>query len=276
MKIFKLNKYILLLVFLVLLDCCIGTFVGIWRDWYWSAISDKHFGLWMKYIAEFIVAALLSCGVSGYSSYLISVISLTWRTKLTRKALKLDYRRVEGHQQRIQEDCGRYPSLLLSLSVGLLRSLIMIVAFSFIILQHVSWYYLLIPFGYAMIGTLVAGKIAFPLINLNYMNQVVEARFRQSLSRLNYLLAHNNNHKLFIKTKHLNYFQSFFSQITVIFPHLCLASLYFSGKIVFGVFMQVAAAMAEITSSLSVILLSFSDINNLISCHRRLRELRIV
>ena len=276
MKIFNLNKYIFILVFLVLLDCGIGTYIAWWREGYWSSLSNKEFYLWGKYILEFIAAALLSCGVSGYSQYLISVISLYWRTKLTQKALKLDYSRVEGHQQRIQEDCGRYPSILLSLIVALIRSVIMIVAFSYIILQHLSWYYLLIPLGYALIGTLLAGKIAFPLINLNYLNQVVEARFRQSLSHLNYLLAHRNNHQLFKKTKHLQYFQSFFNQITVIFPHLCLASLYFSGKIVFGVFMQVAAAMAEITNSLSVILLSFSDINNLISCHRRLRELRSI
>lgn len=276
MKVFNLNKYVFLLVFLVLLDCGIGTYLGFWRENYWNSVSNHQFSLWIRYIAEFIVAALLSCGVTGYSQYLISIVSLYWRTKLTKKALKLDYSSIEGHQQRIQEDCGRYPSLLLNLVVALIRSVIMIVAFSYIILQHLAWYYLLIPFGYAFIGTLVAGKIAFPLINLNYMNQVVEARFRQSLSRLNYLLAHNNNHKLFIKTKHLNYFQSFFSQITVIFPHLVLSFSYFSGKIVFGVFMQVAAAMSEITSSLSIIILSLSDINNLISCHRRLRELKII
>ncbi len=276
MKIFINKKYLFFLISLVLIDCSIGAYIGYWRELYWESLSNKQYLLWIRYIVEFIAAALLSCGVAGYTQYLINIISLNIRTNLTNQTLKTEYQYIEGYQQRIQEDCARYPNLLLNLSVNLVRSLIMIIAFSIIILQHISWYYLLIPFVYSFIGTFIAGKIAFPLINLNYLNQVVEAKFRQSLSRLNYLLAHKNNRSLFKKTKHLQYFQSFFSQITVIFPHLVLSFSFFSGKIVFGVFMQLAAAMSEITNSLSIVILSLNDINNFLSCRRRLKELRII
>lgn len=276
MKLFNKNKYFIILLVLLLLDCGIGSYIGVWRNSYWSSISNKNISLWVEKICEFSVAALLSCWVSGKSQYIINIISLNIRNSLTKKAFKLNVSQVEGHEQRIQEDCFRYPTLIINLGIALFRSVVMIIAFSVIILQHVSWYYLLIPIIYAFIGTLLAGKIAYPLISLNYLNQVFEAQFRRKLDKLSYILAHNNNRKLFKSTKYLQYFQSFFQQITTIFPHLCLASLYFSGKIVFGVFMQIAASMTEITNSLSIIILSLNDINNLISCRKRLKELRLI
>jgi putative ATP-binding cassette transporter len=264
------------LILLILIDCSIGGYIGLWREWYWNSLSNKDFLSWTKYVIEFTIAALASCAISGYTQYLINILSLSKRTKLTGKYFKSEKFFIEGFEQRIQDDCKQYPILLFNIGISILRSIIMIIAFSYIIISHINIFYLLIPFIYAFFGTFIAGKIAFPLINLNYINQVVEAKFRQSLNRLNYLLTHKNNRNLYIKTKHLQYFQSFFSQITVIFPHLVLASLYFSGKIIFGVFMQVAAAMSEITNSLSIIILNLNDINNLLSCHKRLKEIKII
>jgi ABC-type uncharacterized transport system fused permease/ATPase subunit len=88
--------------------------------------------------------------------------------------------------------------------------------------------------------------------------------------------VHSNNYKLFVKTKYLQYFQSFYNQITVIIPHLILIGLYFTGRITFGIFMQVASSMAEIINNLSFILNSFSEINRFLSCRRRLKELQII
>ncbi len=277
MRIISINKYLVILGLLLILDCSLGGFIGVWRDWYWSSISNKDLNKWLLYLSEFAGVALLSCWVSGYSQYLGNIVSLSMRTNLTRRALRLNnHSEIEGGTQRVQEDCKNYPLLLIGLLTTFLRSIIMIVVFAVIILVHLPWYYLLIPLIYSAIGTLLAGKIAFPLVYLNYINQVVEAKFRQVISKLNYAKAHRQNFLLFKRTKYLAYFQSFYNQITVIIPHIILAVLYFTGRLTFGVFMQMASSMAEITNSLSIVIYSLNDINNLLSCRRRLKELTII
>lgn len=277
MKILNYYKYSGFLLFLIILDCAIGGGIGVWREYYWSSLSNVNLKAWTSLIGIFSALALISCWVSGYSQYLINILSLSLRTKLTKKALKSkSYLTAEGGQQRVQEDCLSYPSLMLSLGSGLIRSIIILIIFSVLIVKQIGALYLIFPLVYAILGTLIAGKIAVPLISLNYLNQVKEAAFRQVLTKLNYILVHRNNFNLFKRTKYLQYFQSFFNQITIIVPHLILAIPYFSLKISFGVFMQAAAAIAELINSLSFLLNSFSDINRLISCRKRLKELEVI
>jgi putative ATP-binding cassette transporter len=277
MKIFSTKKWLLVLVVLVILDCSLGGYIGFWREKYWAALEAKNANIWLLQIVIFSGVALTSCLVSGFSQYIGSILALEQRTKLTKKALSSStFENIEGGHQRVQEDCLNYPTLLINLSTALLRSLLLISVFSFIIISHLSWYYLVIPVVYALIGTILAGKIAFPLININYLNQVTEAKFRQVINKGNYIDTHDLKRQLYKKTKSLNYFQAFFSQVTVIFPHLVLAYVYFSGIISFGVFMQTASAIAEITTCLSVIILSFGDINNFLSCRKRLKEINLI
>ena len=261
----------------MVVDCLLGGFIGIWREWYWGALEQREAAKWAIYVAQFSLVALLSCWISGYSQYVVNLISLGMRTKLTKRAMELEkFKHVEGWSQRVQEDCLSYPILFINLISGVIRSIIMIVIFAVIIIMQLNVLYLLIPIVYSVVGTLIAGRIAIPLINLNYVNQVLEAKFRQVVSKPNYVNVHNNNYKLFVKTKHLQYFQSFYNQITVIIPHLILISLYFTGKITFGIFMQIASSMAEIINNLSFILNSFSDINRFLSCRKRLKELTLI
>ena len=273
----KSYKYIIILSILIIIDCSIGGYINVWREWYWSALSNKEFTKWVWLIGQFSILALVSCAVSGYLQYIGNMLSLNIRDKLTEKSLSLEtYKNIEGGSQRVQEDCRDYPTLVISLVVGLIRALIMSIVCVFIILSHLSGLYLLFPIVYTIIGTLIAGKIAFPLINLNYINQVFEAKFRQLLTDLNYKDVHNNNYQLFKYSKYLQYFQSFYNQITVIVPHLILSIVYFSGKITFGIFMQLASAMAEIINNLSFIINSFNEFNRLLSCRKRLKEIKVI
>jgi ABC-type long-subunit fatty acid transport system fused permease/ATPase subunit len=277
------KKYFFILIALLLLDCSLGGFIGVWREWYWNSIAQKLLYKWILYVSEFSIIALISCWISGYSQYIINLLSLKIRTDLTNKAFELQtHHKIEGGSQRIQDDCFAYPQLLLNLIMGMFRSIIMILVFLTILYIQLPWYYLLIPFGYSLVGTLIAGKIAFPLINLNYINQAVEAKFRELIKlKHNTLLevyeeVYINNYNLFKYSKYLQYFQSFYNQITIIIPHLILFVIYFSGKITFGIFMQVAASMTEIINNLSFVINSFSDINRLLSCRKRLKELKIL
>lgn len=277
MKILNKTKYFILLGALLLLDCSIGGYIGVWREYYWSTISNRQLSLWIFYLVQFVGLALLSCLISGYSQYISNILSLSIRTTLSKKALKLQtYKSIEGGGQRIQEDCLSYPTLFISLVSGIFRSIIMILVFSCIIVSQLSWYYLLFPLLYSVLGTILAGKIAFPLINLNYLNQVFEAKFRQILTKISYIDVHSNNFKMFKTNKLLTYFQSFYNQVTIIVPHLILAPLYFTARITFGIFMQLASGIVEIINSLSYIINCFADINKFLSCRKRLKEIKVI
>lgn len=286
MRILNTNKCFVILTILLLLDCVLAAYIGWWRDPFWNAVAHRDVYTFIRYIAYFSIVALTDCFITGYSSYISNIISLNIRTKLTKKAFKLEnHYEIEGGAQRIQEDCFKYPALLIQLISGLLRSILMIVVFSVIVITQVGSFYLIVPILYSIIGTGLAGKIAYPLIKLNYINQACEAKFRHVLQervrfsenrKKPYIEVHRNNFNLFLYTKYLNYFQSFYNQVTVVIPYIALSFLYFTGKIVFGVLMQAASAMTEIINNMSYIINSFSDINKFLSCRKRLREIGII
>ncbi len=277
MKILRPYKLFITLTLLILIDCALGGYIAVWRESYWQSLVDKKFYLWLWYIGQFSIIALLSCFVAGFSGYITNIIGLYYRTKFTQVALlSKTHSIIEGGSQRVQEDCMNYPALMIQIITGLFRSTIMIVVFSTIILHQLPTQYFIIPIIYTLIGTYLASKIAKPLINLNYLNQVVEAKFRQLLTFTDYIKVHKNNRRLFKRTKYLQYFQSFYNQITVIIPHLMLLFVYFSGKITFGVFMQVASSMNELISNMSYFINSFDVINRFLSCRKRLKEIGVI
>ncbi len=277
MKLFNLKLQFIILAILLIIDCGLGGYIAVWREWYWDALAKLELVKWIGYIVQFSVIALLGCLVSGYSQFLMSKIGLIYRAKLTQKLFKSkSYQGIEGGAQRIQEDCLLYPQLFLALLVGLIRAVILIGIYTTIIIVQLDGPWLAIAIFYAILGTVAASKIAKPLINLNYINQVLEAKFRQIITKSNFVKAFRNNFNLYVKLKYLQYFQSFYNQITIIIPHIILAPLYFTSKITFGIFMQAAASLAELINSMSFIVNSFSDINRWLSCRRRLKELKII
>jgi putative ATP-binding cassette transporter len=276
MRLFRAKLFITVLILLLIIDCSLSGFIAVWREWYWQALVDKKFYLWLWYVGQFSVIALISCFIAGMSSYISNIVGLHYRTGFTKKGLQLDYTKIEGGNQRVQQDCNDYPQLLIQLILGLGRSIIMIGVFVIVIAYQLPVQYFILPIVYTVIGTYLAAKISKPLINLNYINQVVEAKFRQILNKINYIEVHKNNRLLYKNLKYLNYFQSFFNQITIIIPHIMLLFVYFSGKITFGIFMQVASSMNELISNMSYFINSFDVINRFISCRKRLKELGVI
>lgn len=285
----KYKYYYLGILVLVLLECSGIAFISVWRESFWQSVENKQLHSFFNMLGLFSIVALLLCFISGYTTYLISYLSLLIRTDLTEKALSKDHHLIEGGEQRVQEDCHNYPFYLLNILVGLSRNIIVFVTFCVIIVLQVGPIYLILPIIYTLIGTGCAAKLAKPLINLNYQNQNVEAAFRRWVLRMgsiviekplklyeSYKAVFDNNKQLYVATKKLSYFQSFYNQITVIVPYLLLFSVYFSGKITFGIFMQVAASVAGIIDSMSYLINSFNDINNMLSCRRRLKELKVI
>lgn len=270
----KLNWCIL--ITLILLECAGVGYLGIWREGFWNAVEQKHVYDFIWKLSEFGVIALILCVISGLTTYLTQYIALNYRTGLTDIALQKDYQHIEGGNQRVQEDCLNYPMIGLNLLVNIFRSVINFGTFTVIVVVQLGYLYLLFPILYVVLGTYIAGKLALPLIDLNYLKQCLEAKFRQVLSKVVYTEVFDVNLKLINVTKKLTYFQSFFNQVTVIIPYVILAPMYFSSKILFGALMQGASALNHIIDSLSYIINSFTEINDFLSCRRRLKELKVL
>lgn len=284
--------HLFFLVLLVLLECAGVGYLGIWREGFWQAVEQKQATVFIYKLAEFTGIALMLCIISGYSTYLINKTSMLMRTQLTIKSLSCDYQTIEGGTQRVQEDCFNYPWYGLTLLVGLLRSCLNLGIFAVIIVIQLNVIYLVIPVIYTLIGTGIAYVLAKPLIKLNYLHQCVEAKFRQILYAIKpithyppmshkrikggYGECYTNYMKLAVTTKKLQYFQSFYNQITVVVPYIIIAPLYFSSQILFGTFMQIASAVSHMIDSMSYIINSYDIMNNWLSCRRRLQELGVL
>lgn len=274
MKTFDRRKLYILLIALVVVELCLTMYLASWRNTFWSAVESHNYHIFMLYLGYFAVVALSLCFIGSYQQYIITILGLSIRTSLTRKALSSKMEHV-AKSQIIQEDCLVYPQLYLSLCIGGLRNTCLLIVYSYFVVAVSPWY-LLYPLVYAIVSTAVGYKLALPLINLNYVNQNMEAKFRQFLTKRDYGKAFVNNFNLASATKKLGYWQIGSGQLSVILPYLCLAPLYFAFKLTFGVLMQCASVMNSMTDCLSFYLNSFTDVNKFLACRKRLKELEVI
>lgn len=274
MKTFNRRKLYILLIVLVIVELGLTMYLANWRSTFWSAVESHDYHIFILYLGYFAIVALSLCFIGSYQQYIITLLGLSIRTTLTRRALNSKEEHI-AKSQIIQEDCLVYPQLYLSLCIGGLRNTCLLIVYSYFVIAVSSWY-LLYPLIYAIVSTVVGYKLALPLINLNYINQNMEASFRQLLTKINYGKAFVNNFNLAKATKRLGYWQIGSSQLSVVLPYLCLAPLYFTFKLTFGVLMQVASVMNSMTDCLSFYLNSFNDINKFLACKKRLGEIGVL
>lgn len=274
MKLLNKTKLGVLLLLLILIELGLTLYLAMWRETFWSAVENKDYNTFIWYLGYFAGVALTLCFVVSYQQYITTILGLYFRTKLTKIALKSTISH-DTMRQIKQEDCLAYPQLLLNLSVGLFRNVCLVGIYGYIILK-VGILYIILPTGYAVLSTLICYKLAYPLINLNYLNQSTEAKFRELLSKISYAKAFRNNFELAKATKKLGYFQVGFGQTGVVLPYIFLSGLYFSTQITFGALMQCASAMNSLIDSMSFFTTSFNDINKLLSCKKRLKLIEVI
>jgi vitamin B12/bleomycin/antimicrobial peptide transport system ATP-binding/permease protein len=276
MKLYNIKTNIIILITLVLVEMIGVSYIVIWREGFWSAVEHKNLHSFIYLTIIFTVIALTLCIVSGIESFIMSKIALEWRRRLTRKCLKLKLDHIEGYQQRVQDDTQTYPDLFIMLWKSYIYNGIMSLFFICVIIKQVGVMYIIFPIFYLAISTVCSRWIANPLTKLYYQNQVKEASFRQKLTRKLYGIVHRNNHNVFVKTKHIQYFQYFYGQIGVIFPYIVLANFYFTGGISFGILMQVAATISHLVDAGGVLINNYGVINKYKSCKKRLKEIKVI
>ena len=205
--------------------------------------------------------------------------------------LQLADRGIDNPDQRIADDLRIFVEKTLELGVGLLSAVAMIACFIAILWNLSSSFTLAgisipgvlvwIAVVYSLVGSWLAHRVGRSLIGLDFNQQRVEADYRYSLVRLrensegvalyrgeNLELANfrerfqhviRNWWGIVEKRKQLNWFVSFYGQLSIAFPYLVSAPRYFAGAVGMGFIFQTASAFRNVQWSLSWFVDSYTE-----------------
>lgn len=278
-----------------------------WNRDFYNALESKDFPVFKEQLWRFSYLAFTFIAVAIYKIYLMQALQIRWRAWMTRQYMdewlvNQAYYRIEqtrsadNPDQRIAEDLKLLTYGSLTLSLGLLSSIVTLVSFIGILwsvsgplsftLGSQQWtiqgYMVWFAIAYAGIGSAVVAWIGKPLVRQNFYQQRYEADFRFGLIRIrenaeavalyrgesqervqlggNFARIRENWWAIMRTTKRLNVASTFYAQFALIFPFLVGASRYFSGAIKLGGLMQIVAAFGQVQEALSWFIDAFSTL----------------
>src|SRR6202166_2973180 len=259
-------------------------------------------------LGNFGILVFFAISMSVYSLYLSQMLQIRWRRWLTNRYLsswlaeRAYYQlelgdRTDNPDQRIAEDLSQFNTYVLSLSVGLISSVVSLISFLIILwglsgpadialgswtTVHIPAYLVWAALLYAGIGTWLTVKIGRPLVPLNYARQRFEADFRFSLVRFRenaesvalyggeavefklFKERFGSAFEIFCqimkRQKRLTWFTLGYAQVAVIFPVVMISPRYFLQQIGLGGLMQAVNAFSFVQNALSFIINSYTDI----------------
>ena len=270
-----------------------------WNREFYNALEQKNYADFQALLLYFCFLAAVYIALAVYKLYLTQMLQMRWRIWLTRLylgewlekqvyyRLELASRGTDNPDQRIAEDLRQFTSGTLSLSLGVLSSVVTLISFIAILWSvsgplsfmlgsaaiTIPGYMVWAAVAYALVASVLTHYVARPLIGLNFQQERFEADFRFNLVRLREnaegvalyrgeapergnLLARvekirANWWQLMRYTKRFTGFSAGYGQIALIFPFLVGAPRYFSGAITLGGLMQIANAFGEVQGALS-------------------------
>jgi vitamin B12/bleomycin/antimicrobial peptide transport system ATP-binding/permease protein len=284
-----------------------------WNREFYNSLEQRDAGAFGQLLLQFCVLAAVYIVGSVYQLFLTQQLEFRWRSWLTQRYLSAwlsgqAYYQMElqpaaaskpdNPDQRIAEDLRYFTQGTLSLSLGLLSSVVTLVSF-IVILWSVSGplafavggrevsipgYMVWVAIAYALVGSLLTHLIGRPLIGLNVRQERTEADFRFNLVRVRenaegvalsrgeaaeqagllrrFDAIRANWWALMYATRRLTAFTVGYAQIAVVFPILVAAPRYFAGAISLGVLMQISQAFGQVQDSLSWFVNSYGTLAN--------------
>jgi putative ATP-binding cassette transporter len=280
-----------------------------WNGDFYNALQALDRDEFFRQLWRFCYLAAAHIAVVVYQVYLNQALQIRWRRWLTRHYLERwvndgRYYRLQALKegtdnpdQRISEDIGRFVERTLSLSLGLLSSVVTLASFAAILWNlsgafefsmpgvgeiAVPGYMCWVALAYAAIGTWLTAKIGLPLVKLNFDQERYEADFRYRLVRLrenaegvalyrgeareraglgeSFHWVVTNFWSIMTLQKRLTWFTAGYNQIAIIFPVLVAAPRFFAKEIQLGGLTQTASAFNAVQGSLSFIVNAFSSL----------------
>ncbi|HHQ6536586.1 TPA: ABC transporter ATP-binding protein/permease [Serratia fonticola] len=295
----------------------ISVLINQWNQVFYDALQNKNYPVFKAQLWRFTYLALAFIVLAVYKIYLTQGLQMRWRRWMTEKFMgkwlaHQAYYHTEQQQiidnpdQRISDDLNVLTQYTLSLTLGLLSSLVTLCSFitilwhisgpmTFVIAQHtitlpgyMVWFALL----YAVLGSLLIWWVGKPLVMLGFNQERYEANFRFGLIRIRenndaialyhgeprekqqlsnrFEAIRSNWWSIMRITRRLNIASNFYGQFAIVFPLLVAAPRYFSGAIQMGGLMQISSAFGQVQGSLSWFIDAFSNLATWKACVNRL------
>jgi putative ATP-binding cassette transporter len=279
-----------------------------WMNYFYDALQDYDERGALDLLVMFTFIAAVYIVLAVYRYYLQQYLALRWRRWLTNQFLtrwleKKGYyylenfdEKTDNPDQRIQEDIGSLVTSSLDLSIGFISSVTTFVAFIYILWTlsgHFSFhigkltvivpgYLVWVSIIYSIIGTVLAFKIGYPLVGLNFEQQRREANFRFAAIDLRShaehvalyrgeahqksILSHlfdrvlTNWYAIILRQKLLLWFTASYNQISVLLPLVVVVPNYFGKVFKLGGLIQALRAFSQIQDALSFFINAYSQI----------------
>ena len=288
-----------------------------WNRLFYDALQNKQESIFWAQLGRFTYLAFAFIIIAVYKFYLTQLLELRWRAWMTSHYLerwltgqafyKLELARFttkpnadtsnpDNPDQRIQEDINQFTTYTISLSMGLLNSVVTLLSFigilwglsgefGFTVAGHavnIPGFMVWMALLYCAVGSVLTHYIGRPQIKLNFDQQRVEADFRHHMVRVReysesialdrgervertqldtrFGRVLGNYLKLINAQKRLIWFTSFFGQAAVVFPFVVAAPRFFSGAIQLGELMQISSAFGQVQGALSWFVDSYSSL----------------
>ena len=214
-----------------------------------------------------------------------------WMQDQAHYRMQLLDRGTDNPDQRIADDLRIFVTYTSDLLTGLLSAVATLIVFVVILWElsgpaefwgfSIPGYLVWTALVYAIAGTLLTHYIGRKLIGIDFNRQRVEADFRFSLVRLRensegvalyrgeteelgglrqrFGAVIANWWQLMRKRKQVNWFQSFYAQLAIIFPYIVVAPRFFAGTIPLGQIFQTASAFNQVQGALSWFINAYVD-----------------
>lgn len=286
----------------------IGVRINQWNSAFYNALQMFDASELFRQIGIFGILVVCAVLISISALYLSQLLQIRWRRWLTQRYLaawladRAYYKlqlgsATDNPDQRISEDLNQFTGYVLSLSVGLISSVVSLFSFLTILwglsgaadiplwtlgTVHIPGYLVWAALLYAGIGTWLAVTIGRPLVELNSARQRFEADFRFSLVHLRehaesvalyggepvelglfderFRNVFANFRQIMKQQIRLSAFTLSYAQIALIFPVVVVSPRYFARQILLGGLMQAVNAFSYVQNALSFIINSYNDI----------------
>lgn len=253
-----------------------------------------------EYMLQFSYIAFPLIFIDMLSIYFASHYTFRWREAMTKNFIprwRNTVEDVEGASQRIQEDCARFARVLEDIGLGLFRALLTLIAFIPILWSlssgiGISWLdfqgsLVVVAVTVSLGGMLISWFVGIKLPGLEYNNQKVEAAFRKQLvygeddrqkfAQVGTLFelftgVRTNYFRLFNHYAYFNLWSGLYSQLMIIFPYILMGPSVMTQAITLGVMTQVGNAFGKVNTAFSYLIHRWTDITELRSIHKRLKE----
>ena len=296
------------LIVLNLGNVYIGVQINEWNRAFYNALQTFNAMALFRQVGIFAILVAFAVLASVSALYLNQLLQIRWRRWLTKRYLaawladrayyKLQFESAaDNPDQRIAEDLNQFTGYILTLSLGLISSVVSLFSFLTILwglsgaadvplgalgTAHIPGYLVWAALIYAGLGTWLAVTIGRPLVALNSARQRYEADFRFSLVHLREHaesvalyggepveldLFNDRMRNVFVNFRQimrqqirLSAFTMSYAQVGVIFPVIVVSPRYFAKQILLGGLMQAVNAFSYVQNALSFIINSYNDI----------------